>query len=52
MLQPADKGENVRYETQKPLTIARRVIEAGTEPGDLIACFFGGSGWALVAAEH
>jgi len=47
MLQPADKVENVRYQTQKPLTIAERVIEASTDPGDLVADFFCGSGTAL-----
>jgi adenine-specific DNA-methyltransferase len=49
---PANKTENVRYETQKPLTVARRVIEATTDPGDLVADFFCGSGTALVAAEQ
>lgn len=52
MLQPADKTENVRYDTQKPLTLARRVIEATTDPDDLVADFFCGSGTALVAAEQ
>ncbi|MBS1890800.1 MAG: site-specific DNA-methyltransferase [Actinobacteria bacterium] len=52
MLQPADKTENVRYETQKPLTLARRVIAAATNEGDLVADFFVGSGTALVAAEE
>jgi len=52
MLQPADKIENVRYQTQKPLTIAERVIAASTDPGDLVADFFCGSGTALVAAER
>lgn len=52
MLQPADRTENVRYETQKPLALARRVIAAATNEGDLIADFFCGSGTALVAAER
>jgi adenine-specific DNA-methyltransferase len=51
MLQPADKTENVRYETQKPLTVAERVIAAASNEGDLVADFFCGSGTALVAAE-
>ncbi len=51
MLQPADQKENVRYETQKPLTLASRVIGALTDEGDLVADFFCGSGTALVAAE-
>jgi DNA modification methylase len=52
MLQPADKTENVRYETQKPLTVAERVIAAATDEDDLVADFFCGSGTALVAAEN
>jgi DNA modification methylase len=51
MLQPADRTENVRYETQKPLTVAERVISAASNEGDLVADFFCGSGTALVAAE-
>jgi DNA modification methylase len=51
MLQPADKTENVRYDTQKPLTVAERIISAASDEGDLVADFFCGSGTALVAAE-
>jgi adenine specific DNA methylase Mod len=50
-LMPADRTENVRYETQKPLSVAERVIGAASNPGDLVADFFCGSGTALVAAE-
>ncbi len=50
-LMPADRTENVRYETQKPLTVAERVIAAASNEGDLVADFFCGSGTALVAAE-
>ena len=52
MLQPADKTENVRYETQKPRSLAHRVIAASTNEGDLVADFFGGSGTVAVAAEE
>ncbi len=52
MLQPADRIENVRYQTQKPLTLAERVISASSDPGDLVADFFCGSGTGLVAAER
>jgi len=52
MLQPADKTENVRYETQKPRTLARRIVEAASNEGDLIADFFCGSGTAAVVAEE
>jgi DNA modification methylase len=51
-LMPADKTENVRYDTQKPLTLAHRIISAASNPGDLVADFFCGSGTALVAAEQ
>jgi adenine-specific DNA-methyltransferase len=52
MLQPADKTENIRYGTQKPLTVAERIINVASDPGDLVADFFCGSGTALVAAER
>ena len=52
MLQPADKTENVRFQTQKPLALAERVISALSNPGDVVADFFCGSGTALVAAEN
>lgn len=52
MLQPADKTENVRYETQKPRSLAHRIITASTNEGDLVADFFGGSGTVSVAAEE
>jgi DNA modification methylase len=43
--------ERVGYPTQKPEALLRRVIEATTQPGDLVADFFAGSGTTLVAAE-
>lgn len=52
MLQPADKTENVRYETQKPRTLATRIVEAASNEGDLVADFFCGSGTAAVVAEE
>jgi adenine-specific DNA-methyltransferase len=51
-LMPSNTTENVRYQTQKPLAVAERVIAASTNPGDLVADFFCGSGTALVAAER
>ena len=51
MLQPADKTENLRYPTQKPETIAERIINAATNPGDLVADFFAGSGTTAAVAE-
>ena len=44
MLQPADKKEPVGYATQKPEALLRRVIEASSREGMLVADFFGGSG--------
>ncbi|MCA1604956.1 MAG: site-specific DNA-methyltransferase, partial [Acidobacteria bacterium] len=52
MLQPADKTENVRFQTQKPLSLASRVISALTSEGDLVADFFCGSGTVAIAAER
>ncbi len=52
MLQPADRTQNVGYPTQKPKEALRRVIEAASEPGDLVADFFCGSGTALVVSEE
>lgn len=44
MLQPADKTEPTGYPTQKPETLIRRIIEASTNPGDLVFDCFMGSG--------
>ncbi len=51
MLQPADRKENLGYATQKPETIARRIIEAASKDDDLVADFFGGSGTVAAVAE-
>lgn len=51
MLQPADKTENLNYPTQKPETIASRIIQACSAPGDIVADFFIGSGTTLAVAE-
>jgi adenine-specific DNA-methyltransferase len=51
MLQPADKTENLGYDTQKPASILERVLAATTNEGDLIADFFCGSGTTLAVAE-
>lgn len=52
MLQPADRTENVRYETQKPLSLAKRVVGALSNEGDLVLDCFVGSGTTAVAAEQ
>lgn len=44
MLQPADKVEPTGYPTQKPEHLIARVIQAASEPGDLIFDPFMGSG--------
>jgi len=44
--------ERLGYETQKPLALLRRIIEASTDPGDLVLDPFCGCGTALVAAEE
>ncbi len=51
MLQPADKTENVFYPTQKPEAILKRIINACTSEGDLVADFFSGSGTTATVAE-
>jgi len=50
-LQPADKKENVNFQTQKPVALIERVINASSNEGDLVADFFIGSGTTLITAE-
>lgn len=51
MLQPADRKENSGYVTQKPESIAERIMLALSESGDLVADFNGGSGTTAAVAE-
>jgi SAM-dependent methyltransferase len=51
MLQPADHTENLTYATQKPEHLLDRIVRACSEPGDLVADFFCGSGTTLAVAE-
>ena len=44
-------GEYIGYDTQKPKEILRRVIEAGSNEGGIVADFFAGSGTTGVVAE-
>ena len=44
--------ERVGYDTQKPLRLLHRIIEASSNPGDLILDPFCGCGTAMVAAEQ
>nr|MDO8083895.1 DNA methyltransferase [Candidatus Sigynarchaeum springense] len=46
------KGEKTGYPTQKPEQILERIIAASTNPGDLVADFFCGSGTTLAVAER
>ncbi len=51
MLQPADKTEYLGYATQKPESLVRRIVEATTDEGALVADFFCGSGTTGAVAE-
>ncbi len=50
-LMPADKTENVGYETQKPVELVGRIIDALCPPDGMVLDAFCGSGTTLVAAE-
>jgi len=50
-LMPADRKEKLDYPTQKPETLVQRIIESSSEPGDLVADFFCGSGTTAAVAE-
>lgn len=45
-------GERVNYATQKPKQLLKRIIEASSRPGSIVADFFGGSGSTASAAEE
>lgn len=40
------------YDTQKPLALLKRIILSSTQPGDLVADLFGGSGTTALAAAQ
>ncbi len=44
--------EYTGFLTQKPLALLGRIIECATNPGDIVADFFGGSGTTAVAASR
>lgn len=48
---PGPSGERIGYPTQKPEALLRRVIEASSNEGDLVADFFAGSGTACAVSE-
>ena len=43
--------ERLGYDTQKPETLLERILDASSNPGDLVADFFCGSGTTLAVAE-
>jgi len=50
-LQPANKKEWLDFPTQKPENFVERILLASTQPGDLVADFFCGSGTTAATAE-
>jgi DNA modification methylase len=48
----AHSEERVGFETQKPLALVTRIIEASSRPGEIVLDPFVGSGSTLVAAER
>jgi site-specific DNA-methyltransferase (adenine-specific) len=49
---PTNGSERTGYPTQKPLKLLERIIRASSNPGDLVADFFCGSGTTGVAAKQ
>jgi site-specific DNA-methyltransferase (adenine-specific) len=49
---PTNSAERTGYPTQKPVALARRIIAASSDAGDLVADFFCGSGTVGVAAKE
>jgi adenine-specific DNA-methyltransferase len=47
----SQSAERVGYPTQKPETLAERIIKTSSNPGDLVADFFAGSGSTAAVAE-
>jgi DNA modification methylase len=43
--------ERIGYPTQKPEELIARIVKACTDPGDLVADFFSGSGTTVTVAE-
>lgn len=46
---PTNGPEKTGYPTQKPLGILRRIIQASSNPGEVVMDFFGGSGTTAAA---
>lgn len=47
-----DKTERVGYDTQKPKSLLERIILSSTDPGDLVADFYLGSGTTAVVSKE
>jgi adenine-specific DNA-methyltransferase len=48
---PGPSGERLNYKTQKPEDLLKRIILASSNPGDIVADFFCGSGTTGAVAE-
>ncbi len=48
----AAASESLGYPTQKPIALLNRIVQASSNPGDLVLDAFCGCGTALVAAEN
>ena len=46
------RGEMIGYPTQKPEALVRRVIEASSDPGDVVLDAFGGGGGTGIVAQQ
>lgn len=51
MLQPADRTERLGYPTQKPEALLERIIEASSNPRDVVLDPFCGCGTAIAVAQ-
>ncbi len=49
---PTNSAERTGYPTQKPLKLLERIVRASSNPGELVADFFCGSGTTGVAAKR
>ena len=49
---PPMSKERIGYPTQKPAELLERIIKGGSNEGDLVADFFGGSGTTAAVAER
>ena len=45
-------AERLGYPTQKPEALLERIIQASSNPGDLVLDPFGGSGSTMIAADR